>query len=162
MSPTFGEATLALNCYAQYPALYVGRVCRAPGSLYVYISTDYVFNGEKGQPYTEDDVPEPVNVYGASKLAGEYLVRQSTDRWLIIRVASLFGAAEARGKGGNFVETILARARAAEPLRVVNDITMSPTYTVVAAAVLECLIHCGATGLFHITNCGWCTWFEFA
>lgn len=143
-------------------ALYVARACTELNALCVYISTDYVFDGKKEEPYIEDDPPYPINVYGTSKLAGEYLVSQSCPEWLIVRMASLFGKEGARGKGGNFVETILAKAQAGEPLRVVNDIRMSPTYTYDAAQVLELLIRQGETGLFHVTNSGSCTWYEFA
>ncbi len=143
-------------------ALYVARVCDEVGALCVYISSDYVFDGEKGGPYTEEDLPQPINVYGASKLAGEFLVRQGCSRWLIIRTASLFGRTGARGKDGNFLETILAKARRDEPIRVVNDIRMSPTYTYDAAWSLEKLWGAHATGLVHLTNAGSCTWYEFA
>ncbi len=144
-------------------ALHVARVCQETGALCVYTSTDYVFGGDKRGAYTEDDAPCPVNVYGVSKVAGEYLVRQTCPRWLIVRVASLFGAAGSRGKGGrNFVETILGKARRGETLRVVADIRMSPVYAQDAAWTLERLLSDGATGLFHIANRGSCTWYEFA
>lgn len=143
-------------------ALLVARACAELDAECVYISTDYVFDGEKGEAYTEDDVPNPINVYGVSKLAGEHLVRQTAHRWLIARVASLFGVAGASGKGGNFIETILAKARAGQPLRVVHDITMSPTHTADAAERLAALISIGATGVVHLTNAGACTWYEFA
>lgn len=143
-------------------ALNVARFCADVDALCVYVSTDYVFDGEKGEPYTEDDTPRPINVYGASKLAGEHLVRQAAPRWIIARVASLFGVAGASGKGSNFVETILRKARSGEPLRVVSDILMSPTYTADAAQALESLVRSNATGIFHLTNCGSCSWYEFA
>lgn len=143
-------------------ALHVARVCADLDALCVYASTDYVFDGEKSDPYTEGDPPGPINVYGASKLAGECLVRQSCPRWLIVRMASLFGEAGARGKGGNFVEAVLAKAKAGETIRVVSDIHMSPTYTSDAAWVLEALIQKRVSGLFHLTNKGGCTWYDFA
>jgi dTDP-4-dehydrorhamnose reductase len=143
-------------------ALVVARACAGLDALCAYISTDYVFDGQKGEPYTEHDPPGPINVDGTSKLAGEYLVQQACPRWLIVRVASLFGKAGAWRKGGNFVETILSKARAGEPLKVVDDIRMSPTYTVDAARALEWLIRHGATGLFHLANAGACSWYEFA
>ena len=143
-------------------ALFVARACAEIDALCVYISTDYVFDGDKGQPYIEGDAPRPQNVYGASKLAGESLVQQNCPRWLIVRVASLFGKAGSRGKGGNFVETILNRAIAGEPLRVVGDVRMSPTYTFDAARFLERLVYQQATGLVHLTNRGSCSWHEFA
>ena len=143
-------------------ALCVARACAKLGALCVYISSDYVFDGSKGSAYGESDVPCPINIYGASKLAGEHLVRQSAPRWLIMRTASLFGITGARGKAGNFVETIIAKAKAREALRVVCDIHMSPTYSNDAAQGLLSLIEANTTGLIHLTNQGACTWYEFA
>lgn len=143
-------------------AFNVARTCADLGALCVYISTDYVFDGEKDSPYTEEDAPFPINAYGVSKLAGEYMVSQACPKRLIVRTASLFGRAGARGKGGNFVETILDKARKGDALRVVNDIRMSPTYTCDAACALERLIAQGAEGIFHVANGGSCTWYEFA
>lgn len=142
--------------------LHIAKACAAIDALCVYISTDYVFDGAKGRPYIEEDTPRPINVYGASKLAGEFLVRQICPRWLIVRVASLFGKAGARGKGGNFVESVLRRAEAGESLRVVDDVRMSPTYTLDAARGLDRLIREKATGFIHLTNSGSCSWSEFA
>ena len=143
-------------------ALNVARVCAEIEALCVYISTDYVFDGGKNAPYTESDAPRPINIYGVSKLAGEYFVQQACSRWLVVRMASLFGKAGSSGKGGNFVETILAKAKASEPLRLVDDIRMSPTYTQDAARALERLLREGSLGLFHLVNAGNCTWYEFA
>jgi dTDP-4-dehydrorhamnose reductase len=143
-------------------ALAVARACAEIDALCVYISTDYVFDGENGSPYKESDRPHPINVYGVSKLAGEYLVQQASPRWLVARMASLFGKAGSSGKGGNFVETILTKAKTGEPLRLVDDIRMSPTYTRDAARALERLLAQRASGLFHLTNGGNCTWYEFA
>jgi dTDP-4-dehydrorhamnose reductase len=143
-------------------ALCVARACARMEALCVYISTDYVFDGTKKTPYTENDPPQPINVYGVSKLAGEQLVRQTCSRWLIARMASLFGQAGSSGKGGNFVETILAKAKRGESLRLVDDIRMSPTYTHDAARALERLLRQRTVGLFHLSNAGSCTWYEFA
>ncbi len=143
-------------------ALHVARACAELNAKCVYISTDYVFDGRKNEPYTENDVPSPINVYGASKLAGEYLVRQACPDWLIVRMASLFGKVGARGKGGNFVDTILSKARAREPIRVVHDVTISPTYAYDAARSVEVFLRAGATGIVHLANAGSCTWYEFA
>jgi len=131
-------------------------------ALVVYVSTDYVFDGQLGRPYREGDLPRPINVYGASKLAGEHLVAASTPRHLIVRVSSLFGVAGASGKGGNFVETMIRKARAGEAIRVVDDIVMSPTYAADAALRIRQLIAGGTTGLVHAANAGACSWFEFA
>ena len=143
-------------------AFNIARVCGELEALCVFISTDYVFDGTKTAPYVESDPTSPINVYGVSKLAGEMLVRQTARRWLIVRAASLFGRMGARGKGGNFVETILAKAKRGEPLAVVNDVRMSPTYTRDAAAGLVGLIEAGAEGIVHLTNQGACSWHDFA
>jgi len=142
--------------------LNIARACAEVDALSVYISTDYVFDGEKKTPYVESDPTNPINVYGTSKLAGELLVRQTAPRWLIVRVASLFGKTGARGKGGNFVETILAKAKKGEGLRVVDDIYISPTYTRDAASAVTQLLENGVTGILHAANSGSCTWYEFA
>ena len=142
----------------------MARVCRAAGARFVHISTDYVFGGESCRPYVETDCPHPLNVYGASKLMGENLaLRECADSTLVLRVASLFGAAGASGKGGNFVETILRNAQKKDNLRVVNDIKMSPTGTEdVAHAVLSLLKKGAPSGIYHVVNSGQATWFEFA
>jgi dTDP-4-dehydrorhamnose reductase len=155
------QASLAFEINA-LGAFNVARACAAIDACCVYISTDYVFDGEKDIPYVESDPANPINVYGTSKLAGEHLVRQAAPRWLIVRVASLFGKTGARGKGGNFIETILAKAKKGEELRVVNDITISPTYTRDAAEVLRHLLAKNVTGIVHAANGGSCTWYEFA
>lgn len=143
-------------------ALNIARACAAADALCVYVSTDYVFDGAKGMPYIESDPTCPINVYGASKLAGEHLVQQTAPRCLIVRMASLFGKTGARGKGGNFIETVLRRVKAGEPLRVVNDVTMSPTYARDASEALALALRDGMTGPLHLTNGGACTWYEFA
>jgi dTDP-4-dehydrorhamnose reductase len=143
-------------------AFNVAKACAEIEALCVFISTDYVFDGAKDSAYGESDAPNPINVYGASKLAGEYLTRQAARRCLIVRTASLFGKTGARGKGGNFVETIIKKAKAHEPIKVVNDITMSPTYSRDAANGLAALLRNRATGLFHMANTGVCTWYALA
>ena len=145
-------------------ALLVARAGAAVGARCVFVSTDYVFNGrlEPAKMYLEDDATEPLNVYGASKLAGEQLVAQTLDNHLIVRVSSLFGVAGARGKGGNFIETILKKAREGGPLKVVNDQWMTPTYTDDAGAAIIRLATGDATGVVHVTNPDSCTWHAFA
>jgi dTDP-4-dehydrorhamnose reductase len=155
----FPSEALLVNAQGAFE---VARACSASGAFCVHISTDYVFSGDKGSAYSEDDPVGPINVYGASKLAGEFLVRQAAKRWAILRISSVFGKTGSRGKGGNFVETILGKARSGLPVQVVNDIWMSPTFTMDAARLIEALIRAGATGLFHASNRGRCTWFEFA
>lgn len=143
-------------------ALHVARACRELEAKCVYISTDYVFDGAKPAPYAEQDSPNPINVYGASKLAGEHLVLQTCPDALVVRVASLFGGRGARGKGTNFVLTVLERAGRGELLRVVDDVRMSPTYAADAAAAIVELLAGGASGVFHVVNEGTCTWYELA
>jgi dTDP-4-dehydrorhamnose reductase len=155
------EVETAFNVNA-IGALNVARTCRDLGVLCVYISTDYVFRGDRPDPYTESDIPDPINIYGTSKLTGEYLVRQTAPRSLILRISSVFGKAGASGKGGNFVETMIKKAKAGDPLKVVNDIFMSPTYTYDAARLLDALLQEGAIGIVHGANSGSCSWHEFA
>jgi dTDP-4-dehydrorhamnose reductase len=143
-------------------ALNAARVCTEIDAVCIYISTDHVFGGEKDGAYTEEDQPSPINVYGASKLAGEHLVQQAARRGVIARVASLFGVTAPRGKEGNFIETILKKVRSGETARVIGDIRMSPTYTVDAAQALERIVRSRTTGVFHVANAGECTWHEFA
>ncbi|MEM2995369.1 MAG: dTDP-4-dehydrorhamnose reductase [Candidatus Bathyarchaeia archaeon] len=128
----------------------------------IFISTDYVFDGSKGEPYTEDDAPNPVNTYGISKLAGEFYTKQNPKHY-IIRIASLFGVAGASGKGGNFVETMIMKARKNEPISVVDDMWMSPTYAKDAANAIKKIIELKLPyGIYHATNSGCCSWFQFA
>jgi dTDP-4-dehydrorhamnose reductase len=143
-------------------ALNVAQVARKVGAKYVYISTDYVFDGSKNQPYLESDAPQPQNVYGVSKLAGEQLCRLAQPNTLVLRIASVFGKAGASGKGGNFIEAILRKARSGEPLAVVADQFMSPSYTRDVARLLMHLLEQDETGLFHGANAGVCSWHAFA
>jgi dTDP-4-dehydrorhamnose reductase len=144
-------------------ALHVARASTELNALCVQISTDFVFAGEKSSPYVEDDVPCPINVYGASKLTGEYLLRATAPKHLILRVASLFGIAGSRGKGGNFIETIIRRVKTGERISVIDDIYMSPTYTRdLAAKVLELIQAKAPSGVYHLTNKGYCSWYQLA
>ena len=134
------------------------------GAKLVHISTDYVFGGEsepRTGPYTEFDFPISPNVYGKSKLAGENLVRHLCAKHFIIRSSGLFGVAGASGKGGNFVETMLRLAKERDELKVVNDQVFSPTYTRDLARKIAQLITTEYYGIFHITNRGSCSWYEF-
>ena len=155
------EFNTAFNVNA-IAALNVARACRELDALCVYISTDYVFRGDRHVAYTESDVPDPINIYGTSKLTGEYLVRQTARKSLILRISSVFGKAGASGKGGNFVETMLKKAKAGDPIKVVNDMFMSPTYTYDVARLLDELLQTDITGIVHGANTGSCSWYEFA
>jgi len=137
-------------------------VCRELNAPLVHLSTDYVFSGRKGEPYTEGDPVDPVNVYGVSKAAGEMLVRYLWPRHFIVRSSGLYGLAGSSGKGGNFVETMLRLAREGKAIRVVNDQTLTPTSTKALARQIVALIGTDAYGTYHATCRGECTWHAFA
>jgi len=140
----------------------VTAISKEIGAITVLISTDYVFDGNKKKPYTEDDPTSPINSYGISKLAGELYTKQNPKHY-IARVASLFGTAGASGKGGNFVETMIAKAKNNEVISVVDDMWMSPTYTKDAASMLKKIMEMKLPfGTYHVANQGYCTWLEFA
>jgi dTDP-4-dehydrorhamnose reductase len=140
----------------------IATVSREIEALTTFISTDYVFDGSKNEPYAEDDAPNPVNTYGISKLAGELCTKQNPKHY-IVRVASLFGVAGASSKGGNFVETMITKARKNESLSIVDDMWMSPTYTRDAAKIIgEIIGKKLPSGVYHASNKGQCTWFGFA
>jgi dTDP-4-dehydrorhamnose reductase len=142
----------------------LAQLCREHDRLLVHFSTDYVFGLDqtRRQPFTESDAPGPVSVYGLSKLAGEYLVRATCPRHLVIRTCGLYGVWGSGGKGGNFVETMLRVASQGKPLRVVDDQTCTPSYTVDVAETTLALLKTERTGLYHVTSSGSCTWHEFA
>lgn len=143
-------------------ARYVAETCAALGAECVYISTDYVFDGEKQTPYLEDDLSSPLSVYGISKAAGEQLVRISLDKHYIVRCSGLFGLAGASGKGGNFITTMLRLARERQTIKVVDDQRFSPTSTEALAQKIAWLLTSGQYGTWHITSQGECTWYELA
>ena len=142
----------------------VALVANEIGAKAVFISSDYVFSGNKeiGHAYLEDDHVSPVNAYGHSKAAGELATLTANPKNLVVRISSVFGAAGSSGKGGNFVETILNKARAGEPLNVVDDIYMNPTYTVDASLKIVRAIDQSYSGIIHASNGGSTTWFSFA
>lgn len=140
----------------------VATISKEIGATTIFISTDYVFDGSKNEPYKEDDTPNPINTYGISKLAGELYTKQNPKHY-IIRLASLFGVAGASGKGGNFVETMITKAKKNETIRVVDDMWMSPTYTKDAATTIKKIMELKLPfGTYHAANRGYCTWFQFA
>jgi dTDP-4-dehydrorhamnose reductase len=135
----------------------IALACRGKGIRIVHFSTDYIFDGRKETPYVEGDEPAPLNVYGASKLEGERFLQALSDRWLLIRTAWLYGR-----NGKNFVKTILEKAAAVKTLDIVDDQIGAPTYSWDLAAAVQVLIEGGHEGLFHLTNRGRCSWYEFA
>jgi dTDP-4-dehydrorhamnose reductase len=136
----------------------VVAACQEAGSGLVHISSDYVFDGTKGAPYTETDEPRPLSVYGETKLVSERVVQEGgIPEHYVVRTQWLYGA----GKK-NFPNAILARAKSGEPLRVVDDQTGSPTYALDLARAILVLTGSGRPGLYHASNSGSCTWFDFA
>jgi dTDP-4-dehydrorhamnose reductase len=131
------------------------------GVRLVHISTNYVFDGMREEPYGEEDLPAPRSVYAISKLAGEHAALAYGEGSLIVRSAGLYGRHGSESKGGNFVQRMLARAREGTELRVVADQHLQPTFTAdLAAAILEA-IRAGAEGVVHLTAAGSCSWYEF-
>ena len=146
---------------------YLAESAKAVGAVLVHISTDYVFDGRKQNPYVESDQVGPVSAYGRSKLAGEQAILVSgLERYFIVRTSWLYGPA-----GKNFVETIIRLAREREDLRVVSDQFGSPTYTGDLADAIFNLVTLDASpqppvpglyGIYHYSNSGQCSWYEFA
>ncbi|OGN96591.1 MAG: dTDP-4-dehydrorhamnose reductase [Chloroflexi bacterium RBG_13_51_36] len=155
------DKAFSVNCLG---ARNVAVVAQELGAKLVHISTDYVFGGEtepRTTPYTEFDTPVPLSVYGRSKLAGENLARHFCLRHFIVRASALFGVAGSSGKGGNFIETMLRLVEERDELRVVNDQVFSPTYTADLARKIAQLMTGDYYGIFHVTNSGACSWYEF-
>ena len=141
----------------------LARITSQLGAALMHISTDYVFDGRKSAPYIEPDAPAPLNVYGNSKLAGEYFVRAVNPRHFVLRVAGIYGHHPCRGKAGmNFVETMLKLARERGQVRVVDDEFTTPTPTPDIARQLVALAATGEYGLYHASAEGSCSWYEFA
>jgi dTDP-4-dehydrorhamnose reductase len=141
----------------------LAEATRALGILLMHISTDYVFDGNKREPYIESDAPLPLNVYGNTKLAGEHFVRTLNPKHFVLRTSALYGNAPCRGKGGlNFVELMLKVARERGKVRVVDSEVVSPTPTAELAQQIVVLCRTEAYGLYHATAEDSCSWFEFA
>jgi dTDP-4-dehydrorhamnose reductase len=135
----------------------VSVVARELGAKLCYLSTDYVFDGSSPRPYEPEDVVHPLNVYGASKAAGEKAIQEEAGHWLIARASWLFGASKSC-----FPEKILRAADSQAELKVVTDQIGSPTYTRDLAGAIRGLVRADARGIVNITNSGTCSWFEFA
>ena len=123
----------------------------------IYISTDYVFDGTKDGEYTENDETNPINIYGESKLAGEKYVQEILDKYYIVRTSWVFNI-----NGKNFIETMLRLSKANNQLSIVNDQIGSPTYTRDLSRLLVDMLETSKYGLYHATNEGYCSWYEFA
>jgi dTDP-4-dehydrorhamnose reductase len=160
------ERDLAVAINTDAPAVLADEARRL-GALLVHYSTDYVFDGTKGAPYTESDAPAPLNVYGATKLAGEQAIQALGGAYVILRTSWVFGA-----RGTNFLRTMLRLARERTELRVVNDQVGAPTWSRWVASMTADIVDfelrrgkefgAGLSGLYHLAAAGSTTWYEFA
>ena len=136
----------------------IATVCKELGIRMVHISTDFVFDGEACRPYTEEDTTAPVSVYGKTKLAGESLIRQGMDDYLIVRTSWLYGR-----HGNNFVKTISRLVAERDSLGIIYDQTGTPTYTKdLAEAIINLISVKAEPGIYHFSNEGLCSWYDFA
>lgn len=151
------QQELALRVNGTGPGL-LAELAKQIDAVLVQISTDFVFDGSDGSPYLEDDLPQPLSVYGKSKLAGEQQVQQSgLQKYFIIRTSWLYGAG-----GNNFVETMIRLAKEKDQLKVVADQRGTPTWTDDLAQIIFALLHTDQYGIYHYSNAGECSWHEFA
>ena len=154
------DAAFALNAAAVGT---LAETCETLGATLIHFSTDYVFDGAKRTPYTEDDAPAPLGVYAASKLAGERLALEHCRRAFVIRVCGLYGVGQSATAGRtNFVETMLRLAASGKPLRVVGDQVLSPSYTLDLAPKVWRILTRGAPGIYHLSSAGQTSFYEFA
>lgn len=140
----------------------LAEICADQNIHFVHISTDYVFDGEKGQPYVETDLPAPLSIYAITKLAGEHAAFAYGKRVSVVRSCGLYGEVPTRAKGGNFVTTMMRLGKERELVSVVDDEIVAPTYTYDLAIAIQQLIEKRAYGLFHLSNQGATTWYDFA
>ncbi|MBX7076080.1 MAG: dTDP-4-dehydrorhamnose reductase [Methanobacteriaceae archaeon] len=135
----------------------LAKVCKELDIPLVHISTDYVFNGEKNTPLKEEDEIGPKTAYGKTKLEGEIFIQETCNKYFIIRTAWLYGC-----NGNNFVKTMLELAKNNNEINVVNDQVGSPTYTFDLAIAISKIIETDDYGIYHLTNSGSCSWYEFS
>ena len=135
----------------------MAKGCRDVGAKLVYISTDYIFDGDRKRPYREDDSPSPLNIYGESKLMGERYIEELLEDYLIVRTQWLYGK-----HGRNFVETIIMLANERDSIEVVHDQVGCPTYTVDLSGAIAALVAKDLRGVFNVSNTGSCSWYDFA
>jgi len=141
----------------------LATVCQALGATLVHFSTDYVFDGRRSTPYLESDAPNPLSVYGESKLAGERLAIARCEKTVIFRLSGLYGVARSAGKGStNFVETMLRLAREGRKIRVVADQVLGPSYTLDVARKIWKVLPKAAHPVYHLSNAGETSWYDFA
>lgn len=135
----------------------IANMCKKLDIPMIYISTDYVFDGQGERPWMPDDERAPLNVYGQTKYEGELAIQNTLEKYFIVRIAWVFGI-----NGKNFIKTMLNLGRTRDHLTVVNDQYGSPTYTYDLARLLVDMIQTDKYGIYHATNEGICTWYEFA
>jgi dTDP-4-dehydrorhamnose reductase len=141
----------------------LSSIAREIGTVLLHVSTDYVFDGGKRKPYEEFDAPNPLNVYGNTKLAGEYFVRSTVEKHFVLRTSAIYGQNPCRAKGGlNFIELMLKLAKERGEVRVVDTEFVTPTSTMDLARQIVNLSKSDAYGLYHATAEGSCSWYEFA
>jgi dTDP-4-dehydrorhamnose reductase len=140
----------------------LAQACAQSETFFATISTDYVFDGTASRPYAESDAPNPRNAYGASKLAGELLVRRHRPEHFIFRASGVYSASGTSNKGYTFIERVLQQAERGEPLRIVDNMTFSPTYAPHGANAMRDAIDARAFGTHHVANAGATTWYAFA
>jgi len=133
----------------------LAQACERRGSELLHVSTNYVFDGKGERPYETFDTPNPISAYGRTKLAGEELVTRLANRWYVVRSAGVYG------RGNNFVRTMLRVAGERDQLKVKDDEFISPTYARDLALGIAGIIEEGRYGLYHLTNAGSCSWYEF-
>lgn len=141
----------------------IAQICEKFNIRFVTYSTDYVFDGKKGSPYVETDLPTPVQTYGISKAAGEYMALAYNPKSIVIRTSGVYGGKEgSRSKKGNFALNII-KEKGKKTLEVSSEQIVNPTYSVdLAHATFELLKHKDASGIYHLANEGYCSWAEFA
>lgn len=135
----------------------IAKVCKKLDLKMVYISTDYVFDGQGTRPWEPDDERHPLNVYGQTKYEGELAVQNNLEKFFIVRIAWVFGV-----NGRNFIKTMLQLGETRDEINVVNDQIGSPTYTLDLSVLLVDMLETEKYGFYHATNEGLCTWYEFA
>ena len=149
---TEGDLAYAVNALGPRN---LAQACERLGCELLHVSTNYVFDGEEGRPYEPFDAPRPISAYGRTKLAGEEYVRDLAHRWYVVRTAGVYG------RGHNFVRTMLRVAAEREVLKVKDDEFVSPTYARDLAEGIVEVAEAGRYGLYHLTNAGSCSWYEF-
>lgn len=155
------DQAFLVNAIALKP---IAEMCSKKNIKFVHFSTDYVFDGLKGSQYVEDDKPNPVQIYGISKLAGEFIVLNYSKTSILVRSSGVYGGKHgSRSKKGNFALNLLEKARTDRTIEVASEQIVNPTYAVdLAKESLDLLKHKEISGIYHLANEGFCSWAEFA